>query len=223
MPEPPPRLLRICVIATPVGDDADRALDALLATVANQLPLAATRAWKSADDASPSLAELHQSDVAFIYGRRMPLDGEALARVQWYCQRGRPLVVLSAGGGPTFARWPQFDSDVLGIEAAGTLAASHQPWRVDECAPSHPILVDTGFHELGGSFPQAIRLANDTDVLLEGRGTGSPQPLAWTRSNVSARVFATALGQLEHLALPALATLVGNALRWVTRRPATGE
>ncbi len=215
MPDLSTDLLRVCVVATPVGDDADCALDALLEAVSRRLPLAATRAWRSADDASPDFAELHQCDVALICGRRMPLAGEALARVQWYCGRGRPLLALGAGGGPTFARWPRFDVDVLGIEAGGSLTADIRPWHVEAIAGHHPILADAALEAFSGSFPERICLAEDAEVLLRGGGTGAPQPLAWTRSRGTARLFATALGQLEHLTAPGLIALVSNALRWV--------
>ncbi len=218
MPESSAGFLRVGVVATPVGDAADRALDALLAAVARRLPHEAKRAWNSAEGPAPSFAELQACDVAVIYGRRMPLTGEALARVQWYCQRGRPLVALRAGGGPTFAHWPQFDSDVLGIGAAGSVAAESGPWRVNPCAPSHPIVADIGAMGFCGSLPRGIQLSDHAEVLLECRGAGPPQPAAWTHPRGPARVFATVLGQPDHLAAPAFAVLVGNALHWVSRR-----
>ena len=218
MPESSADFLRICVIATPVGDDADRALDALLTAVAERVPHEARRAWNPAEDPAPSFAELQACDVALIYGRRMPLGGEALARVQWYCQRGRPLVALRAGSGPTFAYWPQFDSGVLGIEAHGSIAAGSGPWRVSPCAPAHPIVAGTGAMEFRGSLPQGIELSADAEVLLECHGEGPPQPAAWTHPRGPARVVATVLGEPDHLAAPAFTALVGNALRWVSRR-----
>ncbi len=216
MSEPEQRLRRVCVVATPVGDDADRALDALLATIAQQLPHDVCRAWSLAEDVEPSFVELQQADVAVLCARRMPLADEALGRVQWYCQRGRPLVVLRAGGGPTFARWPQFDSSVLGIERAGSVAAGVGSMLVAPNAGPHPVLEDIGPFESDCSLPQGIGLADDADVLLAGPGGSISQPLAWTRSRGSARVFATALGQPGDLAAPAFARLVGNAIRWVT-------
>ncbi len=215
MPDSPTGLLRVCVVATPVDDDADRALDALLEAVAERVPLEAARAWKATDDPAPSFAELHACDVALVCGRRMPLGGEALARMQWYCERGRPLLALSAGGGPTFARWPRFDADVLGIDAVGVLAAGAQPWHIEPSVERHPILADIAFPTFAGSLLEGIRLADDTEVLLAGRRAGEPQPVAWTRHRGAARVFATAMGQFEHLSAPAFASLVSNALRWV--------
>lgn len=215
MPDPPTGLLRVCVIATPVGDDADRALDALLETVSERLPMEAVRAWKATDETAPSFAELHACDVALVCGRRMPLRGEALARIQWYCERGRPLLALSAGGGPTFARWPRFDAGVLGVEAEGTLTAGARPWQVEASVEHHPISADIAFPPFAGSLPEGIRLADDTDVLLTGRLAGEPHPVGWVRRRGTARVFATALGQLEHLTTPAVASLVSNAFRWI--------
>lgn len=219
MSEPSAGLLRVCVVATPVGDDADRALDALLQMVAHRLPHEATRAWKAADEAAPSFAELHRADVLLVCARRMPLDGEALARVQWYCQRGRPLVALRAGGGPTFARWPKFDSDVLGIEAAGIVATATGPLVVRPRGGPHPILTEVSLSESYGSLPRGICLADDSDVFVEARSDSELEPVAWTRSRGAARLFATTLGQSGELAAPAFAVLVGNALRWVTSSP----
>lgn len=216
MSEPNHRLLRVCVVATPVGDDTDHALDVLLATIAQQLPHDAYRAWSLAEDMEPGFVELQQADVAVICARRMPLVGEALGRMQWYCQRGRPLIVLRAGGGPTFARWPQFDSNVLGIEKAGSVAASVGSMHVTPGVLPHPILENIGPFKSDCSLPCGIGLTDDADVLLAGPGGDVLQPLAWTRSRGSARVFATALGQPGDLATPAFARLVGNAIRWVT-------
>ncbi len=217
MPEPSPGLLRICIIATPVGDAVDRALDASLETVADRLPHEATRAWQSTEDAAPSFVQLHQSDVAIICARRMPLGGEALARVQWYCRRGRPLIALCAGSSPTFERWPQFDCDVLGIESAGIVAAGSVPAPVSPSVPSHPILAGMGACGSVTGLPQGVGLADDTEVLLEFRGAGTLQPVAWTRSRGSSRVFATSLGRPADLAAPAFAALMCNAIQWVSR------
>lgn len=217
MSEPEQRLPRVCVVATPVGDDADRALDTLLAKIAEQLPHDVGRAWSLTEDMEPTFVALQQADVAVICGRRMPLAGEALGRMQWYCQRGRPLVVLRAGIGPTFARWPQFDSSVLGVEGAGSVAAGIGPMLVRPGVRPHPIIAGIGAFESGGSLPHGIDLTNDAEVLLEGPGGDVLQPLAWTRHRGSARVFATALGQPGDLVAPAFARLVGNAIRWVTR------
>jgi len=218
MPDPSSTLLRICVIATPVGDEADLALDALLATVAATLPHEATRAWRGAEGPAPSFAELHRCDVALICARRMPLHGEALARVQWYCQRGRPLVVLGAGGSPTFARWSHFDFDVLGIAAEGMAGTGSGGAVVRPAVTPHPVLADIGSFRSSSSVPHGIRLTDDVTVVLETGGAGSSQPLAWTRDRGSARLFATALGQPDDLATPAFAQLVSSALRWVTCR-----
>lgn len=219
MAEPSAGLLRVCVVATPVGDDADRALDSLLEIVAHRLPHEATRAWKAASEVDPSFAELHRADVLLVCARRMPLDGEALARVQWYCQRGRPLVALRAGAGPTFARWPQFDSDVLGIEAAGIVATTADTLVVRPRPRPHPILTEVSLLECHGSLPRGICLADNSDVLVEAHSDSELEPVAWTRSRRAARLFATTLGPSGDLAQPALATMVGNALRWVTSSP----
>lgn len=219
MAKPSQGLLRVCVIATPVGDEADRALDALLATIAGRLPHEFTRAWEDAGDTSPGFAELHQADAALIWARRMPLGGEALARVQWYCQRGRPLVVLRAGGGPTFAHWHEFDSDALGIEAAATAEKVQRPLLLNPCAPSHPVLAESGAISSRGSLPLGIRLSGETEVLLEAWHKGESHPAGWTHRRGSARAFATSLGQPDDLVTPAFATLVGNALRWVAHEP----
>jgi hypothetical protein len=210
-------LLRLCIIATPVGDAVDRALDAFFQTIAGRLPHEATRAWQSTEEPAPSFAQLHQSDVAIICARRMPLGGEALARVRWYCERGRPLIALCAGSSPAFERWPRFDCDVLGIESAGTVGARPGPAPVSPRVPSHPILAGTGAFGSAKGLPQGLDLADDTEVLLEFHGDGTLQPAAWTRSRGSARVFATSLGRPADLAEPAFAGLMYNAIQWVTR------
>ncbi len=215
MPEPSAGPLRICVIATPVGDEADQELDALLAAVSGQCALTAARAWESAEDSSPSFAALHQCDVALLCGRRMPLTGEALARVQWYCRRGRPLVALRSGGGPTFDRWPEFDREALGITAAGNVGACPLEIRAHPQSRAHAILAGSGSWGAMAGVPEGIRLADDAEVLLQTCEPGA-SPLAWTRCRGPARIFATALGQPDNLAAPALARLLAGALRWVS-------
>ena len=216
MPELSPDLLRLCVIATPVGDDVDRALDVLLAHIADRLPIEAVRAWTSAEEPSPHFAALQQCDAALVCGRRIPLSDEALARVQWYCERGRPLIVLGVGGASTFARWPQFDLEVLGMEAQGTLSPPRGPQLVAPLDRSHPILAGAGPLEIDDCPARGIRLADDVELLLECVENGASQPVAWTRRCGTSRVFATVLGQSGSLAAPGFAGLVSHALRWVT-------
>ena len=216
MPQSGRRPFRVCLLATPVGDDADRALDGLLDAVAEQIPHEAKRAWISSEDTTPSFADLQQADVAIVCARRMPLAGEALARVQWYCQRGRPLIALCAGGSTTFARWPQFDHSFLGIESLGTITGDQRPVRVTRSVESHPIVAEFQPFTASCSLPQDVRLLDDAQILLEGSAGDQPQPLAWTRRRGSARMFATALGRPQDLTVAAFVQLIGNAIRWVT-------
>jgi len=170
----------------------------------------------------PGLDALARADLVVLFVRRMTLPEEQLGRIKNYLDSGKPLIGLRTAS-HAFENWKEWDRDVLGgnyhNHYGDKLVAT--VIIVTETA-DNPILkgVDREF-VAGGSLYLNTPLPRSSTVLLMGSVTNQPpEPVAWTHSYKSARVFYTSLGHPKDFDNAAFRRLLVNAALWTLNRPA---
>ena len=170
----------------------------------------------------PGLDALAKADLVILFVRRMTLPAEQLGRIKNYVESGKPLIGLRTAS-HSFENWKEFDHEVLGGNYH-----NHQSdklvvkVRIGPEAAEHPILkgVEREF-VAGGSLYLNSPLPPSSTVLLMGSITDQPpEPVAWTHSYKSARVFYTSLGHPKDFENPAFRRLLVNAIFWTLNRSA---
>jgi len=176
------------------------------------------------------LEELEAADLMVLYVRRKALPKEQLDRIRKYLGAGGPLVALRTASHAFAVRntpegtaqWPQFDAEVLGgnYHGHGSNRLGTDVTVVPEAA-GHPILAGVAAKKWHSAA--SLYLASPIDpkatLLLRGSVEQKTEPIAWTRSYKSGRVFYTSLGHVEDFTLPQFRTMLANAVFWAMDRP----
>jgi uncharacterized protein len=191
------------------------------------------------------LDALETADLMVLYTRFRALPEAQLGRILSFADSGKPLVgfrttthaFLYPEDSPHRDLNDGFGQRVFGQKwithhghRSSTRVAVHEPNR------EHPILRGvTGFHARSWLYHVAPLHGDDNTVLLDGTSEGSDkvaraaefpltQPVAWTRTYKSARVFFTTLGHPEDFTHESMRRLALNGILWALGRevPAGG-
>lgn len=170
-------------------------------------------------DELPGLDQLEDCDVALVFIKRMPLQGEQLKRFQEYMTSGKPIVAVRTAS-HAVQTWLEFDPQVLGGNYHG-----HYPvglvTKIETTAAGekHPILKGVQLKTAGDALYKNDGHADDIQVLLRGTIPNQPtEPLAWTREYKGGRVFYTSLGAEDTFEKPDFRRMLANALFWTAKR-----
>jgi len=183
------------------------------------------------------LEVLLDADLLVLSMRRRALPVEQMDHLEWFIRAGKPLVAIRTSVTPFQVReaipdghvtWDRFDRQVLGCNYNFYDSRSRETgcdvWAAPEAA-AHPIVAampTTSFHS--PSWIYRVRPLDDrTTPLLLGRF--SPQaevePVAWTSTFNSGRVFCTTLGHAGDFEIEAFNRLLIAGIDWALDRPPT--
>jgi len=215
--EPARSLLHVCLVSGAPESRSDRALAAFGEYLEGRFAVQCRRAFCTAEDVLPGTEHLATSDCMLLCTRRMPVDGEPLARIRRYCRRGGALVAVRAGD-HAFRNWPEFDREVLGVDCRVPFGnpGQREVHPVD-ATRDHPILQGVEPFRASGNLVRSVNLAPDATVLLTGTIRGHAEPVAWTRPHRSGRVFGTSLGELADFRQESFRRLLANAVHWTAK------
>jgi len=181
------------------------------------------------------MEELTNADLAVLYVRRRAFQAGQMKYFCDYLDRGKPLVALRTASHAFDTRgkcpdghveWPKFDPDVLGGNYNGHYGSGPiTTVTVTAGAEGHPILagVELPFTS-DGSLYKTSPLSNSTKLLLLGTiPDQQPEPLAWTNTYKSSRIFYTSLGHPDDFNNPQFRRLLINAVFWAMNKPVPKE
>jgi type 1 glutamine amidotransferase len=180
----------------------------------------------------PGLEALRESDLLVIFFRRRALSTDQLAMIRAHLEDGKPLIGIRTANHAFSVRgdipdgyepWWEFVPEVLGCENRGYgreadgMNVSVAPEMAD-----HPILkgVEPKEWRAEGSL-YLVKPLIDTaaTVLLTGSAADKTEPIAWTRTCGTSRVFYTSLGYPTNFEQAPFRRLLVNAIHWVLERP----
>jgi len=159
---------------------------------------------------------LERCDVALVALDRLTANQGTVEALCDFLRQGKGLVVLRSVG-ETWAEWPGFDAEILGIKQ---IREAGQGGAVRVPDPDHPVL--TGALEIAPEATvvhEMLRPTAGLDVFLEIDAGNGPHPLAWTTWHERGSIVYLGISGWGAATQPALARLVTNALHWVGRRP----
>lgn len=226
-----PRAAPAATIALVVGENEYHTWETLPVFVRDHLePAGHTALWiqaspREGDSAFTNAAALARADLLVISARRRPLPEPMMRDLRAHLAAGKPVLgirtashafALRKGEPPAgHAVWPEFDREVLGADYEGHSPAG--PEAAVTARGPHPILLG-----LPESFPSPSSLYQyrnpqpGVTVLISGAIPGQPaQPVAWTFTSGSSRVFYTSLGSPGDFARPEFNRLLANACAWL--------
>lgn len=201
--------------------DSARTLPAFRSYLSTNYPFKCVCLERTRGEDIPGLDALDKADLAVLFIRRMTLPEEQLGRIRKYVASGRPLIGLRTAS-HAFENWKEWDREVLGgnyqNHYANDLVATI---RVRPEAVDHPTLKGVAAEFVaGGSLYRNAPLPTGSFVLLTGSVNGHPpEPVAWTHSAGTARVFYTSLGHPKDFENPSFRRLLVNAIFWALDRP----
>jgi type 1 glutamine amidotransferase len=182
-----------------------------------------------------SLNALTSADLAVFFVRYRQLPDDQLRLILDYAQSGKPIIGLRTTthafryeDGPN-ANW----NDDFGRQIFGQKWIHHHghdsSTNVYVAVGDHPITrgLQPRFHCRSWLY-HVIPLVGDCQPLLLGSAVqgeaernesfGTPNPVAWTKTNHGGRVFFTTLGHPEDFANPSVRRLLVNGIYWALGR-----
>lgn len=213
------RPLKVCILSGCDTYNSEASLPPFQKFLEANYNVQCTRVVKQAVDDLPGLERLDDCDVAFVFIKRMQLQGEQLEQFKKYATSGRPIVAVRTAS-HAVQTWLEFDKEVLG----GNYKSHHPVGRVTRISvtsagSAHPILAGVELTTVNDALYKNVGHADDIQVLLEGTIPGQPtEPLAWTRDYQEGRIFYTSLGADDTFITPAYRRMLANALFWTARR-----
>lgn len=171
-------------------------------------------AYKSEND-DISLEAIDDTDVLLVFTRRLNTSGKELERFKSYCANGKPIIGIRTAS-HAFQNWLAFDKEVLGGNYQGHYGSG--PICHVEIAPGaegHPVLDGVSPFDSYGSLYKNTPIAEDAELLLNGRTNDQFEPVAWARLHKGARVFYTSLGHQKDFRDEGFLKLISNAVFWV--------
>lgn len=210
--------LKVCLLSGSEEYHSDETLAAFRAYLEARYPARCTLLKAPNVKELPGLEALDDCDVAVFFTRRLTIDGDALAKVRAYVERGRPIVAIrTASHG--FQNWLEFDKKYLGGNYQNHFRndLSVRAKILPE-AKAHPVLAGVGALASPGSLYKTAPLADDVTPLMTGTTPESTQPVAWVREVNGARIFYTSLGAQGDFENASFLRMIAQALFWAARR-----
>ena len=158
----------------------------------------------------------HEIDCLLLFGHPAVMNAEVLDRIYEYWQCGGSLVAvriadLAQHGGSNFA------DDIFGGEyqcdhllEPAKISLLHQSGNHPLLRGVHPFVSRGGLHRYNSLPPEATAIAF-------GSANDEAIPVAWVRSKLGRRVFATTLGSPADFRHPCFLRLLANAILWTAR------
>ena len=172
-----------------------------LAIKAKQMPL---------EDITP-----HNVDCLILFGRPEAMSANTLERIHDYWQCGGSVAAVRVSDFAMRGN-ARFASDLFG----GEYYNEHllQPAKISLLSDAHhPLLRGVQpFISRGGLHRYELSLSEATPILF-GSCSGETLPVAWVRSKLGRRVFATTLGSPADFRQHGFLRLLANAIIWTAR------
>ena len=171
---------------------------------------------------------LGKADLLFLSVRRRYPVAEDMKAIRRWFRDGKPTVAIRTSSHPFgergkapylapdgHAAWNTFDEDVLGASYTGHYKAKDGHATINTEAIGHPILegVKDGF-KVSSHLYKSKLLDPATTELMSGSVGDARESVAWTREKDGQRIFYTSLGGVEDMAIPAVRTMLVNAVTW---------
>lgn len=162
----------------------------------------------------PGLEAIAQADLVVLMMRRMTLPEAELNQFKAYLAGGHPLIGLRTAS-HAFENWAEFDKKVLGGNYQNHYDNQFRPVLTVAGSAGHSILKGVSGWTSSGSLYKNMPLPAESQVLLRGTIEGHPsEPVAWTHSYGTNRIFYTSLGHPDDFKEPNFTTLLENAIFW---------
>jgi len=158
----------------------------------------------------------HDIDCLILFGHPEALSAKALERIHDYWQCGGSLAAVRIADFALHGN-ARFADELFG----GEYYYEHllQPAKISllHHAGHHPLLRGVQpFVSRGGLHRYDLPLTEATPILF-GSASGDTLPVAWVRSRLGRRVFATTLGSPADFRHPCFLRLLANAVMWTAR------
>jgi type 1 glutamine amidotransferase len=215
--EPP---LKVALLSGSAEYHSDDSLTAFADDLEKTYRIQCTKifAKDGAGDPIPNLEAIDTSDLLILFTRRLKPPKDQLDRFKQYCDSGKPILGIRTAS-HAFQDWLAFDAEVLGGNYKGHY--NEDPVTqvsIAEKAKQHPILARIEPFSSKSTLYKNTGIADDVELLLTGAIPDHTEPLAWTRTHKSARIFYTSLGSPADFKNPTFLRLLTNALFWTTNR-----
>jgi len=178
---------------------------------------------------------LTNADLAVLFARRRALPAEQMRYFRDYLNSGKPLIALrtashafdTRGNAPEgYAEWSSLDAEVLGGNYHGHYGSGPKCTVTGAAgAEGHQILAGVKIpFTSNGSLYEVRPLAGSVKQLLLGTiPDKEPEPVAWTNSYKTARIFYTSLGHPDDFLNASFRRLLINAVFWAMNKPVPNE
>lgn len=180
-------------------------------------------AWLAADRAAAW-------DVLVLYDMWQPISDQAKADFLARLAEGKGLVVTHHAIA-NYQKWPEYERIIGakyyleptvrdGVPKARSQWLHDVKFRVHVADPNHPVTRGLADFDIHDETYNLFDVHPDVTVLLTTTEATSGPKLAWAKTHGPARVVYLQLGH-DHFAYenPAYRQFLGNAIRWVARRP----
>jgi hypothetical protein len=224
--EPTARKQNVVLTCGDTQHDAERSLTSLAQQLESRHGMRCNILAASSPRDLPGLDALEDAHVAVMFLDGLTLPRDQMAAIRGYVEADKPIVALRATV-RAFSNWPEFGPQVLGAAFQYDYGAeSSTNVTLVPQAVSHGALkgLPQEFH-CRSSLYQLGALGTGTTPLLMGTSTGqsdratrTPNPVAWTRTQKGARIFATTLGHPEDFQILAYRLLLVNGIGWALAR-----
>ncbi|MDG2213813.1 MAG: ThuA domain-containing protein [Verrucomicrobiota bacterium] len=164
----------------------------------------------------PNLEALAQSDLMFVFARRMKLVEPQMKLIRAHWEKGKPIVgVRTASHAFQKADNEIFDRQVMGGNYQGHF--SDERVKVTHLLKGHPVLRGVKVFPSGKLY-KAGPLAKGTTVLQQGDIGTDKQNVSWVNTWKGGRTFYTSLGIPEDFKDKDFKQMLVNAIYWTSER-----
>lgn len=210
--------LKLCLVSGAPHYESDESLWKFGNYLQQHFNVKCGKAYRTSANNLTGLERLAQSDCMLLFAQRMAIDGEQLDCIKRYCNRGGPVVALRSAG-CALTNWPALDTTVFGGVCLGQHVSDKTAQvSIARLAARHPVLDRVEPFRAGGPLSKIPRIARDAKCLLAATMAGCREPVAWTRTHRTGRIFYSTLGHPADFRSQSFVRLLTNAVFWVARR-----
>ena len=168
----------------------------------------------------PSLDELKEADLLFVFARRMKLVESQMKTIRMHWEKGKPVVgVRTASHAFQKADNEFFDRQVMGGNYQGHFGDG--PVKVTNSG-KHPILKGVG-KITSDKLYKAGPLAKSSTVLQQGDIGTDNHAVSWINNWKGLRTFYTSLGVSKDFENENFRRMLANAIFWTVEKKSSPE
>ena len=168
----------------------------------------------------PSLDELKEADLLFVFARRMKLVESQMKTIRMHWEKGKPVVgVRTASHAFQKADNEVFDRQVMGGNYQGHFGDG--PVKVTNSG-KHPILKGVG-KITSDKLYKAGPLAKSSTVLQQGDIGTDKHAVSWINNWKGLRTFYTSLGVPKDFENENFRRMLANAIFWTVEKRSSPE